>query len=120
MADNTRALARESWRTYFDDLYHEMGTRQARVEIDGTDLGAQTQAEGMVLVGISYDDRDDVLVIGLSPGGPDESIEHLVSSPQRIVVDADEGVIPSAIEAEDAEGHRTLVELGPLVELPAE
>ncbi len=68
MAD-TNELARDRWRTYFDDLSRGLATMQATVEIDGPDLGAQVQAEGLVLSGISYDDRDDVLVIGLSPEG---------------------------------------------------
>ena len=87
MAD-TEELQRPGWRVYFDDLSRALGTTQATVEIEGPDLGAQVQAEGLVLSGISYDDRDDILVVGLSPGGPTESLEHLVSNPQRIWVRA--------------------------------
>jgi Family of unknown function (DUF5335) len=120
MADMTTELARDSWRAYFDDLSRELGTVQATVEIDGNDLGAQVQAEGLVLTGISYDDRDDVIVIGLSPGGPEEVLEHMVSRPQRILVDAAEGVIPRTLDLEDAEGHRTRVRLRPAPALAAE
>jgi hypothetical protein len=107
----TSELARDGWREYFDELSRTLATTRATVEIDGPDLGAQVQAEDLVLSGISYDDRDDILVVGLSPGGPTESLEHFVSGPQRITVESSEGVLPSAIEVEDAEGLRTLVRL---------
>ncbi len=119
MAD-TKELPRDRWRTYFDDLSHGLATVQATVEIDRPDLGAQVQAEGLVLSGISYDDRDDVLVIGLSPGGATESLEHLVSSPQRIRVESSDSIMPSTIEVEDAQGVQTLVRLQAVPALPPE
>jgi Family of unknown function (DUF5335) len=119
MAD-TEELPRDRWRVYFDQLSRGLATTQATVEIDGPDLGAQVQAEGLVLSGITYDDRDEVLVVGLSPGGPAESLEHLVSSPQRIVVESTNAILPSTIEIDDAEGQRTLVRLQAAPALPPE
>jgi hypothetical protein len=119
MAD-TNELPRDRWRIYFDDLSRGLATTQATVEIDGPDLGAQLQAEGLVLLGITYDDRDDILVIGLSPGGPTESLEHLVSGPQRILVESSDTILPSTIEVEDADGERTLVRLQAAPTLPTE
>jgi hypothetical protein len=117
---DTNELPRDRWRTYFDDLSRGLTTTQATVEIDGPDLGAQVQAEGLVLSGISYDDRGDVLVVGLSPGGATESLEHLVSRPQRILIKPSDAILPSTIEVEDAEGERTLVRLKAAPALPPE
>jgi len=40
-----------------------------------------------VLTGITFDHKDDVLVIGLdAPGGDPEEYEHLIEHPQRILV----------------------------------
>jgi len=117
---DTNELSRDTWRIYFDNLSRGLATTQATVEIDGPDIGAQVQAEGLVLTGITYDDRDDVLVIGLSPGGPTESLEHLVSSPQRISVEPADAILPATIEVEDAEGVQTLVRLQAAPALPAE
>ena len=116
---DTEELAREGWRTYFDELSRTLGTTRATVEIDAPNLGAQLQAEGLLLLGISYDDRDDVLVIGLSPGGPSESLEHFVSAPKRIAVESSQALLPSTIEVEDSEGQLTLVRLQPAPALPA-
>ncbi len=117
---DTNELPRDRWRIYFDDLSRGLATMKATVEIDGPGLGAQVQAEGLVLSGISYDDRDDVLVVGLSPGGAAESLEHLVSRPQRIRVASSDASLPSTIEVEDAEGERTLVRLQAAPALPAQ
>jgi hypothetical protein len=121
MAHETREVPRDSWRAYFDDLSRNLGTVEATVEIDGSDFGAQVEAERLILTGISYDDRDDVLVIGLvAAADAREDLEHMVAQPQRIVVDSAAAALPTTIDVEDAEGQRTLVELQAAPELPAQ
>jgi len=119
MAETTE-LQRDRWRAYFDELSRTLTTTRATVEIEGPELGAQVEAEGLLLNGISYDDRDDLLVVGLSAGGPAELLEHLVSSPQRIQVESSGGILPSSIDVEDEAGERTLVRLQAASALPAE
>jgi Family of unknown function (DUF5335) len=117
----TYELARDGWRDYFDELSRTLATTRATVEIDGPNLGAQIQSEGLLLSGISYDDRDDIVIVGVSPGGPAESLEHFVSSPRRITVEeSSDGILPSTIEIQDAEGQQTLVRLEAAPALPAE
>jgi len=121
MTDLTNELPRESWQDYFENLSRDLGTVQATVEVDGEDLGAQIEAEDLVLTGLSYDRRDDVLVVGLdAPGGARGDLEHLVYRPQRIFVAPEAIIPPDAIAVDDADGHRTLVELRPVPELPGE
>ena len=115
----TEEVPREAWRSYFDDLSRRMGTVEATVEVHGPDVGAQVAAEHVVLTGVTYDHRDDVLVIGLdAPEGLREEAQRIVDRPQRIMV---EGVFPEegmAIAVDDAEGHRTIVTLARPPELP--
>jgi Family of unknown function (DUF5335) len=119
MAD-TEEIPRDGWRVYFDNLSRALTTARATVEIEASELGAQVQAEDLVLSGISYDDRDDVLAVALSPGGGStEELEHLVSSPQRIWTESSVDLLPSTIEIEDAEGQRTVVRLQAAPALPA-
>jgi len=121
MAHEMEELPRGRWRAYFDDLSRGLGAVEATVEVDGADLGAQVEAESLMLTGISYDDRDDVLVINLAePGSPRDEVEHMVQQPRRIAVDGIDAALPTAIEAEDVDGERTLVELRAVPELPAE
>jgi Family of unknown function (DUF5335) len=121
MADETQELARERWRTYFDDLSRGLGAVEATVEIDGDDLGAQIEADRLTLTGISYDDRDDLLVLMLTAaGGARDELEHMVQQPRRIVVERTGAALPTSIDVEDADGRRTLVELRAAPELPAQ
>jgi hypothetical protein len=111
MATTTHELPRETWRTFFDELSEHLGTVEATVEVAGRDVGAQVAAERLILVGISYDENDDVLVVALDTGpGERGAFEHLVDRPQRIYVALGEGA-EMTIDAEDAEGHKTLVRL---------
>jgi hypothetical protein len=119
MADTTD-LSRDAWRPYFDELSKTLATTRATVEIDAPQLGAQLQADDLVLDGITYDDRDDILVIALAEGGADEVLQHFVSEPKRISVETTQGVVPSSIEVEDGEGQVTLVRLDAAPALPAE
>jgi hypothetical protein len=112
MTHPTQEIPKEHWRAYFDDLSRRMGTVEATLEVDGRDLGAQTQASRVVVTGISYDDADDVLMVALDvPGGHRGEAERLISNPQRVLVD---GTFPSdqmALAVDDGEGHRTLVRM---------
>jgi hypothetical protein len=119
MATTTHELPRETWRPYFDEVSKHLGTVEATVEVVGRDLGAQVAAERLILVGITYDDKDDVLVVALDAGpGERGAFEHLVERPQRIDVALGEGA-EMTIDAEDAEGRQTLVRLERPEALPA-
>ena len=111
MATSTQELPRETWRPYFDELSRTLGTVEATVEVIGRDLGAQIEADRLILTGISYDDRDDVLVIGLdAPGEPEEDLERRVDRPRRIMIETSETPPEEmTIDVEDAEGNQTIV-----------
>lgn len=120
MAEETTQLPRESWAGYFENLSRHTGASEVTVEVDGRDIGAQIEAENVVLAGISYDHKDDVVVIGVAPVGGKEAVEHLVSGPQSIYVRSAVGAPPSVIEIADGEGHQTIVRLRPAPALPAD
>src|SRR4051795_3531962 len=109
MTTATQEIPREAWREYFDTLAKVLPTVEATVEVIGRDLGDQFIGERVLLAGISYDSKDDVLVIGLdTPGGLPEEVEHLVYHPQRVMVTGlDDG--STVIDVEDAEEHQTIV-----------
>ncbi|MEA2294964.1 MAG: hypothetical protein QOE86_2603 [Solirubrobacteraceae bacterium] len=121
MAATTEEIPRDAWRSYFDQFSKLLGTMEATVEVTGPDLGDQFLGEHLVLTGLTYDQKDDVFVIGLdAPGGPPEDLEHLVEHPQRIFVatGADAGM-EMAIDIEDDQDHRTILRLEHAPELPA-
>jgi hypothetical protein len=66
-----------------------------------------------VLTGLTYDDRDDVFVIGLdAPGGPPEDLERMVDRPQKILVaTGDTPPIEMTIDIQDADQQQTIITL---------
>ncbi|MEA2241552.1 MAG: hypothetical protein QOD24_1108 [Solirubrobacteraceae bacterium] len=122
MPTTTQEIARQTWRQYFDELSRTLGTVVATVEIVGPDVGAQVEADRLVLTGITYDDRDDVLVVGLdAPGGPPEDLERMIERPQKILVaTGDPPPVEMTIDVQDAEGNQTIISIERPPALPPE
>jgi hypothetical protein len=101
----TQTLPRDTWTTYFDK-----------------DIGDQISADHLVLTGITYDHKDDIVVFGVdAPGGDPEEYEHVVAQPQTIMVaTGDPDGPPLVIDVEDAEGHRHIARLELAPELRGE
>jgi len=113
MSPTTKELPRAIWQRYFDEFSKQIGTVEAKVEVVGSDIGAQVEAEHLVLRAITYDDRDDVVVIGLdAPGGPPEDLERMVEHPERImVVTGGPPPLAMTIDIQDAENRQTIIHL---------
>jgi hypothetical protein len=123
MATDTREIPREAWREYFDRLSKVMGTVKATVELTGPDVGDQFLSEDeLVLTGITYDDKDDVLVVGLDvPGGHREELEHIIYRPQQVyAAGAPDLETQVVLDILDDEGHETLVRIERAPALPGE
>ena len=76
-------------------------------------VGDQIEAERLHLTGITYDDGDDIVVIGLdAPGGTKEEAERVIYDPRTIYLATEDGGA-ATFDIEDAEGHKTLVRLEP-------
>jgi Family of unknown function (DUF5335) len=117
---STQTLPRDTWTTYFNTLSKDLGTTVVTIEAVGTDIGDQLAADHLVLTGISYDHKDDILVIGVdAPGGDPEEYEHTVANPQTIMVaTGDPDGPPVVIDVLDAEGRHHIVSLDVAPELP--
>jgi hypothetical protein len=111
----TTEIPRDTWRPYFDEYSRHLPAVEATVEVDSPELGSQIVADGLLLTGLTYDDRDDVFVIGLARDG-EEVFEHLVEQPQKILVATIDDL--EALDIEDAERRRTIVSLQKVPELP--
>jgi hypothetical protein len=122
MPHTTREIQRAVWRPYFDEFSKLIGTVEATVEVIDADIGEQVEADRLVLTGITYDDRDDILVIGLdAPGDPPEDLERMVKHPERIMVaTGDPPPLEMTIDIQDAERQQTIIRLERPPALPAE
>jgi hypothetical protein len=113
METHTRKLAPETWRTYFDWMTRHMPAVRAEIEVAGLDIGDQIEGHALAIDGLSYDPSSHELVITAT----DDQLEHHIADPQEIYVLEELGQ-PSAVEILDAEGHKQILHITPLVELP--
>ena len=98
----TEQIDRDRWSAYFDELTRSLRGKLAEIEVASLDLGDQTLAQWMPLIGIAYDDKDDLVEIAL------ESVDHLVRAPRQVFVDvADAGIGTIAIV--DRDGSQQIV-----------
>jgi hypothetical protein len=78
--NTTQALQMPEWQAYFDQISKALAGGAAFVEIEGLTFGDPIQASCLPLIGITYDDKDDILEIAM------ESLDHLIHRPRDIVV----------------------------------
>jgi hypothetical protein len=108
-----REVPRERWGDELEAVAAELVDARTIIEVQGADLGAQTEERGLLLRTLAYDPRDDVIEVAVArprPGGEDV-LRHLVDRPTRLLVDSREGILPRAIAVDDGDGTRTLVQV---------
>ena len=66
------------WRAFFDWLSQSLLGARAEIEVASLDLGDQIEAEWLPLLGITYDDKDDLLEVAL------DGLDHLIYGPREV------------------------------------
>jgi Family of unknown function (DUF5335) len=122
MATATQEIPRNAWQEYFEELTDVLGSVEATVEITGRDLGDQIADERQILTDITYDKRDDAIIVGLeAPGSTEERIEHVIEQPQHVLVATGEPPpLEMTFDIEDGEHHQWLIHLERPPALPGE
>ena len=100
----TRKLDEQEWHKYFDESARALRGRKATVEVVAADVGAQFVAEGLGIVGITYDQKDKLLEVAL------EGMDHLIRHPQEIYVDETPHGL-DVVEATDADGRKHIIQI---------
>jgi hypothetical protein len=78
MTITTQETRGQAWRSYVDELTDVLGT----VEVVGRDLGDQFANERRILSDMTYDERDDAIIVRLkAPDSEVERIEHVTEEP---------------------------------------
>jgi hypothetical protein len=108
---DVQPLARESWHRFLEDFTRTVRGSTAGVEILSCELGDQRLAENAPLLGLSYDERGDILEIEL------ENVGHRVLHPTALAIERlADGL--TAIEIVGGDGARTLIRLKKPLLLP--
>ncbi len=109
---SARTLPKEEWKTYFDRMSKGLPVKLAEIEVAGLELGDQVEAEWVVLNGISYDPKDDVVILFT------DRIDHMIRRPREIYVDDGIDGLHS-VEVIDADGNRQIAVFREALKLPA-
>ena len=78
-------IPRERWIRFFDEFSKLHQGWIVTVEVLGSDLGDQEEANGLPLVGISADVKDRENRVEIMVGGrPDAHLTRIINNPKRI------------------------------------
>jgi hypothetical protein len=111
-----RELQRTDWGAFFEELNRRMerGTNyEATIEL-ATEEIVGPEAERLPLTGITYEDGDDEIAVGVGGRGGrfPAVLWHFVENPRQVWVQ-EEGDEPSTIAIRSEDGSLTLVRLYP-------
>ena len=105
-------LDRIYWQPYFDHLSRRLPGTEAEIRVAALNLGDQVEAEWLALRGITYDHKDNILIISLA------GLEHIIHHPQSIYIDLQDGRLAN-LEILDKDGVKCVVRLRQPLALPA-
>jgi hypothetical protein len=106
----TKEIPREEWIRFFDDFSKKHEGWIVTVEVLGSDIGYQEEANGLPLVGISADLKDRENRIEIIVGGRvDADLTRIIEKPERVWIKQPQEVADEAVEVESKDGTKTLV-----------
>ena len=106
----TREIPREQWIRYFDDFSKKHEGWVVTLEVVGSDLGAQEEASGLPLVGVSADVKARENRIEIIVGGrPDVDVTRFIDTPKKVWFKESGTLGEEAIEVESEDGTKTIL-----------
>jgi hypothetical protein len=106
-----QAIDKADWARYCERLSEVLVSNKAEIEIASLELGNQIEAEWLPFLGISYDEKDDVIDIAL------EGVDHIIEHPRQLRADGNcAGLL--TLEIQDGAGSQHLVRLKDGLALP--
>ena len=109
----TEKLEKGSWHAYFDGLSKVLQGKEAQIDVNALDIGAQVEAEFTPLLGIVYDPRNEILEVLV------EGLDHTIANVREIFVDHD-GMNLNSVSVIDADGVQQIIRLRDPAMLPAQ
>jgi hypothetical protein len=95
-------LKHEDWSAFLHWVTETLAGALTEIEVVSLAIGHQVQTEWVTLLGVAYDDKDDLVELVL-PG-----LDHMIHHPRQIFVDEDAfGLI--AIDIVDRDGVHEII-----------
>lgn len=83
--DETLTRDRSRWQALFEEITLGRHGQLVTVEVLDEELGDQTEAQGLPLGSVSYDERGDVVLVALDGrSGASSVLRHLVHAPREV------------------------------------
>ena len=112
MSQQMRQPVRQEWRGFLDNVTRELEGEPVTIEVVTAELGSRVEADRLPLSFISYDEKDEVVIVSVrSRDGGDSVLEHMVQNPWKILFDPPSPGAVRTIDVEGADGAHTLVTL---------
>ena len=114
MAD-TPTLDRGDWRTVLDEVTAAHSGELVTLEVLDPSMGHQYEAERLPFSYLSYDPKDDVVIVGVGGQSPrcPVMLRHMVTHPKEIDV-ATQDVRQATVRVVDPEDSATLITFFPV------
>ena len=108
-----REIPREEWAEFLDIFSRQHEGWLITIEVLGAEIGAQVEAEGKPLEGITAElkgDGDDLIsiTVGLTPA---EHVTHNITAPTHVRIEQAENGADMALQIKSSDGATTLVRL---------
>jgi hypothetical protein len=111
----TRAIPRDEWIGFFDDLSRRQEGREVTLEVFGPDIGDQVEERHLLLAGITAEvadkaDKGDKIEIMMG-GKPSAHVTHMITGPIQVDLQQTDLGADSAVQIKSADGTTTLLHL---------
>jgi hypothetical protein len=109
----TEDVSRPQWTELFDSVTTSYEDDPITIEVLGYDIGDQFEVEDMPLEMISYDYKDDAVIISVGGHDPENPVvmRHIIEHPSQILADSLPPAVPWAFDITDQDGRQTIVQL---------
>ena len=109
----TQEIPRERWSDYLNALSNRTKDLPVRIEVEGQDLGDQTLAQQLPLVGISCELKgSEKNAIEVTLGRKEQgssNITHMIENPEHIYVEESDGGKVRCLDIETRAKVKTLI-----------
>jgi len=107
----TQEIPRKEWPAFFDGFTRRYEGWLADLEVFGTEIGSQTEEEGLPLEGITAElgnGKPDKIEI-MFGAEPDDHITHVITAPSQVSVEKTDEGADAALAIKAPDGTTTLL-----------
>jgi hypothetical protein len=117
-------IERNQWKTFLDEFSKRNQMRPTRLEVVGSDVGAQEEEKFLPLVGVSLETKGDAagtveIILGGETAVEERHLDHTIRNVERIAPLIGTTGLEEGLGIQDSEDVKTLLRFETLPELEA-